>query len=81
MGPESNAFWEILVIMAVIAVISFQFPKKDFFLCFTTYKHYAIQFAFFSLHLINFKGIIGVPVAMAAIFFFVLEHPWCHKNF
>ena len=24
-------FWEILVIMAVIAVIFFQFPKKDFF--------------------------------------------------
>ena len=28
---ENNAFWEILVIMAVIAVISFQFPKRDFF--------------------------------------------------
>ena len=28
---ESNAFWEILVIMAVAAVISFQFPKMDFF--------------------------------------------------
>ena len=27
---ESNAFGEILVIMAVIAVISFQFPKMDF---------------------------------------------------
>ena len=30
--------------------------------------------SFFSLHLINFKGVIGVPVAMALIFFFVLEH-------
>ena len=28
----------------------------------------------FSLHLINFKGVIGVPVAMAPIFSFVLEH-------
>ena len=28
----------------------------------------------FSLHLINFKGVIGVPVAMAPIFFFALEH-------
>ena len=28
----------------------------------------------FSLHLINFKGVIGVPVATARIFFFVLEH-------
>ena len=28
----------------------------------------------FSLHLINFKGVIGVPVAMTPIFFFVLEH-------
>ena len=44
------------------------------FWCFTTYKHYAIQFAFVSLHLINFKGVIGVSVAMALIFFFVLEH-------
>ena len=28
----------------------------------------------FSLHLINFKGVIGVPVARASIFSFVLEH-------
>ena len=55
--------------MAVIAVISFQFSKKYFFLCFATYKHCAIQFAFFSLHLINVKGVIGVPVAMAKIIF------------
>ena len=27
---ESNAFWEILVIMAVIAVVSSQFPKRIF---------------------------------------------------
>ena len=27
---QSNVFWEILVIMAVVAVISFQFPKSDF---------------------------------------------------
>ena len=51
----------------------FPISKKGFFLCFTTHKHYAIQFAFFSLHLINFKGVIGVPVAMAPIFF-VLKH-------
>ena len=57
----------------------FPISKKGFFLCFTTHKHYAIQFAFFSLHLINFKGVIGVPVAMAPIFF-CLETS-CHKNF
>ena len=28
----------------------------------------------FFVHLINFKGVVGVPVAMAPIFFFVLEH-------
>ena len=28
----------------------------------------------FPLHLINFKGVIGVPVAMAPIFFFDFEH-------
>ena len=27
---QSNVFWEILVIMAVVAVISFQFLKSDF---------------------------------------------------
>ena len=51
----------------------FPIAKKGF-LCFTTYEHYAIQFAFFSLHLINFKGVIGVPFTMTLIFFFVLEH-------
>ena len=33
-----------------------------------------IQFAFFSLNLINFKGVIGISVVMAPIFIFVLEH-------
>ena len=28
----------------------------------------------FFVHLINFKGVVCVPVAMAPIFFFVLEH-------
>ena len=33
----------------------------------------------FSLLLINFKAVIGVPVATARIFFCL--GTWCHKNF
>ena len=28
----------------------------------------------FSLHLINFRGVIGIPITIAPIFVFVLEH-------
>ena len=62
---ESNAFWEILVKMAVIAVIAFQFPKKGFFMFYNVQT--LCDTDFFSLHLINFKGVIGVPVAVAKI--------------
>ena len=34
----------------------------------------------FFLHLIKYKGGIGVPVGMAPIFFFFLR-TLCHKNF
>ena len=70
---ESNASWENLVIMAVIAVIFFQSPKKFFFdvLQHTNIMRYSLHF-FVAFYLL--KGVIGVPVAMAPIFFFVLEH-------
>ena len=64
---------KLLVIMAVIAVISFQFPKK-IFLMFYNIQTLCDTVCIFSLHLINCKGVIGFPVAMAPIFFFVLEH-------
>ena len=58
--------------MVVLAVISFQFPKKDFFnvLHHTNIMRYSLHF--FSLHLINFKGVIGAPVAMTKILFEIL---------
>ena len=59
--------------MAVIAVISFQFPKKDF-LMFYNIQTLCDTVCIFLLNLINVKGVIDVPVAMAPIFFFVLEH-------
>ena len=72
---EGNPFWEILVMMAVIAIIFFNFqnPNKDFFnvLKRTNIMRYSLLF---SLHLINFKDVIDVPVATAPIFVFVLEH-------
>ena len=74
-----NAFWEILVIMAVITVISFQFPEKDFFMFYNIQTLCDTICIFFSLHLINFKSVIGVLVAMAPIFFCL--GTWCHKNF
>ena len=59
--------------MALIALISFQFPKKDFcdVLQHTNIMRYSLHF--FSLHLINFKGVIGVPVAMTKIPFETLR--------
>ena len=56
--------------MAVIAVISFQFPKYIFFM-FYNIQTLCHTVCIFSLHLINIKGGIGVPVAMAPIFFFL----------
>ena len=51
----------------------FPISRKGFFdvLQHTNIMRYNLHF--FSLHLINFKGVIGVLVAMAPIFF-VLEH-------
>ena len=54
--------------MAVIAVISFQFPIRDFFM-FYNIQTLCDTACIFSLYLINFKGVIGVPVAMAPMFF------------
>ena len=53
--------------MAVIAVISSQFPKKDF-LVFYNIQTLCDTFCIFSLHLINFKGVIGILVVMGHIF-------------
>ena len=54
--------------MAVIAVISIQFPKKDFFnvLQHTNIMRYSLHF-FVAFD--QFKGDIGVPIAKAKIFF------------
>ena len=47
--------------------------KKDF-LMFYNIQTLCDTVCIFSLHLINFKGVIGVCVDMAPIFFSVLEH-------
>ena len=49
------------------AVISSQFPKR-IFLMFYNIQTLCDKVCIFSLHLINFKGVIGIPVAMAPIF-------------
>ena len=54
--------------MAVIAVISSQFPKKIFFLMFCNIQTLFDTVCIFSLNLINFKVVMGIPVAMAPIF-------------
>ena len=45
----------------------FPISKKDFFYVLQHANIMRYSLHFFSLHLINFKGVIGVPVVMAPI--------------